>query len=90
MKIMRKNILSIFTTLILFTSTSSFIPVFAASPKLSEQNGLLDISKYSESSLEKTVTIKQLFYIYFSVIGEDIPESYKYIKLNFTNVVPNY
>ena len=54
----------------------------------SDSNDLLDITKYNAQKLDENLTVRQLLYIYFTAIGDGIPESYKYIDLEFTNVHP--
>ncbi len=85
---MFKKITHLFLILVLLFSSSFSLNVFAATTKLSEQSELLDISKYNKEKLEQSVTLRQLFYVYFSIVWEGIPESYKYIKLEFQNITP--
>ena len=78
MKTFKKIAISLFTTLILVVN----INVLEAR----KIENYLDKSNYSEAQLQNTLTIKGLFILYYNLIGEWIPETYKYIELKYKNL----
>jgi hypothetical protein len=83
---MKKLLSFLLTTTLLFTSFGAN-SLFAATASV-DTSELLDITKYNPAKLDENMTVRQLLYLYFNIIGDGIPESYKYIKLEFTNVNP--
>ncbi|EKE26951.1 MAG: hypothetical protein ACD_4C00109G0003, partial [uncultured bacterium (gcode 4)] len=56
---------------------------------LSDEENSLDKTKYTQTQLNTVLSIKWLFTLYYNIIWEWAPKSYKYIKLNFKNIEAN-
>ena len=85
---MKKYISSLLTLLIALPILGVNAATVNAPISAQETNNYLDISKYNPSKLDQSINVRQLLYLYFTIIGDGIPDSYKYIKLEFTNVNP--
>jgi hypothetical protein len=83
---MKKYLSSVLVFLFLLAPNAHALSVVTPAQ---ESSDMLDITKYNPEKLDQSISIRQLLYVYFSIIGDGIPESYKYIKLEFTNVIPN-
>lgn len=85
---MKKILSTLLALIFLIPSLSVHALTVTATTNTTESSDLLDITKYNPAKLDTNLTVRQLLYVYFSAIGEGIPESYQYIKLEFTNVHP--
>ncbi len=77
-----RNFLSICLSIFIIFNNFCFVSA-------QEDFNFLNKNSYSESQLQKTLTINWLFILYFNIIWEWLPDSYKYIKLEFLNIKPN-
>ena len=66
---------------------ASLLPVSALEEQDSWVQDYLSSQNFSEAQLNKSLTVKWVFILYFNALWEWIPDSYKYIDLKFTNVI---
>jgi hypothetical protein len=76
-----KNLLKSLSLALIFIT---FLPyVHADDAKVGD---FLERQSFSDAQKDTDLTIGTMFYLYFNAIGEGIPDSYKYIDLQFLNV----
>lgn len=81
MKTFKKIAISIFTAFILLVNINLL--------EAKKIDNYLDKANYSEVQLKNTLTVKWLFILYYNIIWEWIPDTYKFIKLKYKNVNEN-
>lgn len=70
--------------MIFFITCQNIIPAVNAS-----NFDFINRNSYSETQLKSSLTTKGFLFLYFNMIWEGLPSSYKYIKLEFKNIIPN-